>query len=821
MIKKSTNIALILGEKKVDYNNLLIFIDQYASLFKKIKGQRIAIFSENRLEWVYAFYGCWKNDAIPVTIDFLSKPDEVAYILKDCKPGYIFTSSNNQETLEKAIELSNIETETIVFEEIKNDFSEFEAQDFPEKEKNDTACIIYSSGTTGNPKGVMLTFENLLTNVKAVSEAVPIFNKNETMLVMLPLHHILPLLGCIVAPLYVGGKVAFTPSLDSEDIVKTFNDNKVTLLISVPRFYSLLYKGIKGKIDQNKIAKLLFKIAEKVNSLSFSRKVFKTIHQKFGGHVKYMISGGAAIDRSVEKGFFTLGFEVLSGYGMTETAPMITFPRPGKVRLGAVGQSLGTNEIKIASDGEILNRGPNVMKGYYNLPDKTDDTVINGWLHTGDVGYIDDDGYLFITGRKKEIIVLPNGKNINPVNIEFDLLKMSNCINEIGVFMHEDILQMVCSPDERNVAEQGIEDFKQYIQDEVITKYNNSVAPYKQIKKITVVHEELPKTRLDKLKRFKLKDLVPGINEKEEAKENIEPTFQEYSVIRDFMGQQMEKKIFPGDHLEFDLGMDSLDKVSLQTFLKKTFDVDIQEFHLKEYPTVQKLSEFIKSKSQQIKTEAVNLSDVFKEKVNVKLPKSWATHVIMRNVLRFFIKLYFNITVKNTEKIPDAPYIMAPNHQSFMDGLLVVMALSTKQLRETYFFAKAKHVKNRFVRFLAKTSNVIVVDINDDLKGSLQKLAAVIRKEKNVIIFPEGTRSYDGELNDFKKTFAILSKELNVPVLPVAIDGAFKALPRGNHFPKKGTEIEISYLDIVSPENKEIEEIREEVKNKIENQLKK
>jgi len=788
-------------------------------LFKKEKGQRIAIFSENRLEWVYALYACWKNDAIPVTIDFLSKPDEVAYILKDSGPNYVFTSANNLQTLQKSIDLVDKKPEIIVFEEIKNDFEEIEATDFPEMDKNKTACIIYSSGTTGNPKGVMLSFENLLINIKAVSQDVPIYSKEETVLVMLPLHHILPLLGCVICPLNVGMTAAFTPSLDSEDIVKTLNDNKVSMIISVPRFYSVLYKGIKAKVDQKKVAKLLFKFAAKVNSLGFSRKIFKTIHQKFGGHVKYMVSGGAALDRSVEKGFFTLGFEVLSGYGMTETAPMITFPRPGKVRFGAVGQSLGSNEIKIAADGEILNRGPNVMQGYYNLPDKTDETIINGWLHTGDVGYIDDEGYLFITGRKKEIIVLPNGKNINPVNLEFDILKLSDCINEIGVFMHEDILQMVCSPDQRKVAERGITDFKSYIQNEVIAKFNETVAPYKQIKKITVVEEELPKTRLDKLKRFKLKDLVPGISEKEENKENTEPSFQEYSVIRDFMRQQMEKKIFPNDHLEFDLGMDSLDKVSLQTFLKKTFDVDIQEFHLKEYPTVQKLSEFIKSKSRQIRHEAVNLSDIFKEKVNVKLPKSWASHVIMRNILRFFIKLYFKVTIKDTEKIPEAPFIMAPNHQSFMDGLLVVMALNTKQLRETYFFAKAKHVKNWFVKFLAKTSNVIVVDINEDLKGSLQKLAAVIRKKKNVIIFPEGTRSYDGTLNDFKKTFAILSQELKVPVLPVAIDGAFKALPRGKHFPKAGVNINITYLNAVSPNNKAIDDIRNEVKEKIQEQL--
>ncbi len=819
MIQKSNKTALVFGEKKVDYNNLLIKIDQFSQLFNCDKEDRIAIFSENRLEWVYAFYAIWKKKGIPVPIDYLSKPDEVRYILQDCTPTFVFTSKNNLETLNKAVDKLEKKPDIIVFEKITHDFDEIEAQNFPTRDKDDSACIIYSSGTTGNPKGVILSFNNFLVNIKAVSQDVPIYNEKETMMAMLPLHHVFPLLGCVICPLYVGMTVAFTPSLESEDIIKTLNDNKVSIMLSVPRFWSVLYKGIRTKIEKKKIATWLFKLASKMNSLSFSRLLFKQIHNKFGGHVKYMISGGAALDKTVEKGFKTLGFQILSGYGMTETAPMITFPRPNNVKQGSVGQSLGSNEIKIASDGEILNRGPNVMKGYYHLPDKTAETVVNGWLHTGDIGYIDEEGYLFITGRKKEIIVLPNGKNINPVNLEFDILRMSDCFNELAVFMHEDILQMVCTQDKRKVAEKGIENFKEYVQNNIITPYNESVAPYKQIKKITVVEEELPKTRLEKLKRFKLKDLVPRISDKEKTEKNNEPGYKEYSVIRDFMREQLEKKIFPNDHLEFDLGMDSLDKVSLQTFLKKTFDVDIQENHLKKYPTVHKLSEFIKSKSQKIRHEAVNLSDIFKEKVNVKLPKSWATHVIIRNILRFFVKLYFKIQLKDVEKLPKAPYIMAPNHQSFMDGLLVVIGLNTKQLRETYFFAKAKHVKNRFVRFLARTSNVIVVDINDDLKGSLQKLAAVIRKNKNVIIFPEGTRSYDGNLNEFKKSFAILSKELNVPIVPVAINGAFKALPRGKHFPKFGVPIEIAYLDPIEPEQKDVEAIRDSVKKEIDKQL--
>ena len=820
MIKKSYETALVFGERKIDYNSLLVNIEAYSRLISGDQDTRIAIYSENRFEWIFAFFGIWKIGAVPVTVDFLSKPNEVAFILKDCTPKYVFTSKDNLEKLKTAIDQIEHTPEIIVFDDVDNDLNDIEAVDLPDYPDENDACIIYSSGTTGNPKGVVLSHKNIRVNIKAVSVDVPIMNKDSVVLAMLPFHHILPLIGYILCPLQSGSKVAITPSLDSADIIKTLNDNAVTILISVPRFYTMLFKGIKAKIDQKFLARTLFKVAEKLQSRKFSKLIFKSVHEKFGGHVELLVTGGAAIDRSVEKGFLTLGFEIVSGYGMTETAPLITFPRPGSGRLGSVGQALGSNEVKIAADGEIINRGPNVMKGYFNLPDKTAETVINGWMHTGDLGYIDDDGYLFVTGRKKEIIVLPNGKNINPVNVEFEIQKMTNCINEIGVFMHEDILQMVCSPDEKHVQEAGITDFKTFIQNEIVTNYNENVAPYKQIKKITVVNEELPKTRLDKLKRFKLKDFVPGISDKEKASNIPEPKSKEYSLIRDFMGQLMEKKIYPDDHIEFDLGMDSLDKVSLQTFIKKTFDVDINEIHLKENSTVHKLSDFIKNNSKKIQKEAGNLTDVFKEKVHVNLPKSGAGHVILRNIGKFFMRFLFYIEINDIQKLPKVPHILAPNHQSFFDGLFVVADLTREQLRNTFFFGKAKHIRNRFVKFVAKTSNVIIVDINSDLKGSLQQLATAIREGKNVIIFPEGTRSYDGKLEDFKKTFAILSKEMNVPVVPVAIDGAFKALPRGKHFPKFGTRVKVTYLDPVFPNGKEAEEIRDEVKLKIQEKLK-
>jgi len=217
---------------------------------------------------------------------------------------------------------------------------------------------------------------------------------------LLPLHHILPLAGSVVAPLYSRGTAVFTPSLQSEDVVETLQKHKINIIVAVPRFYSMIRKSIREKIDSNKVASLLFKLAEKIDSPKFSKKLFKKVHEKFGGEIEYMVCGGAKLDENVDRDFRTLGFEVLEGYGMTECSPMITFTRPGRVRIGSPGEAFPGMEIKM-EDGEILTRGPNVMKGYYNKPEETAKALKNGWLYTGDLDYIDEEGFLFVTGRKK------------------------------------------------------------------------------------------------------------------------------------------------------------------------------------------------------------------------------------------------------------------------------------------------------------------------------------------------------------------------------------------------------------------------------------
>ena len=812
-LKNHNKTAMILKDQKIDYNQLISNVNLFSTLFKSAILSKVAIFSENRFEWVYAFYSTLMNKAIAVPIDFMSSAEDVAFILNDCKPEVIFYSNGTKEVCEKAIDQLNHKIEKINLDEIKIEESNTSAT-FPEPNPNETAVIIYTSGTTGSPKGVMLSYDNLLVNIEAVSTDVKVYTNDDRVMVLLPLHHIFPLMGTLIIPLGVGGTIVFSPSMASEDIMATLQHG-ITIIIGVPRLYNLIRKGIRDKINKSGIAKFLFKIAKKKNSLSFSRIIFGSVQRKFGGKIKYMVCGGAALDKEVAKDYLTLGFEILEGFGMTECAPMITFTRPGKVFPGSAGQPLKTNEVKVI-DGEIVNRGRNVMQGYYNRPEETSAILKDGWLYTGDLGYLDDDNRIFITGRKKEIIVLSNGKNINPEEIENKILSMSDVITEIGVFEKADMLQAVIYPDYQKVKELGIENVEEMLKWQVIDKYNQTVTPYKKVMKFSLIKEPLPRTRLLKLKRFLLLQLEMIAKEKSEA--ITEPTFQEYTLIKEFLQQQKDITVHPSDHLEIDLALDSLDKVNLAVYLESNFGVKLTETELVGFPNIVKLAENIRDKKTKLSLEAIDWSKIIKEHLDIELPKSWFTHNIMKNAAKVFLKLYFRLKGEGLENIPDGPFILAPNHQSFFDGLFVAVFLKNKLMKQTFFYAKEKHVKNKLLKFIAAKSNVIVMDLND-LKSSLQKMAEVLKRGRNVIIFPEGTRTQNGEIGDFKKTFAILSRELNVPVVPVAITGAYDAFPRGTIVPRLWKKINVKFLKPIMPENHSYDSLKEIVQTKVSEQL--
>jgi long-chain acyl-CoA synthetase len=310
---------------------------------------------------------------------------------------------------------------------------------------------------------------------------------------------------------------------------------------------------------------------------------------------------------------------------------------------------------------------------------------------------------------------------------------------------------------------------EEYFRWKIIDPLNKKVPPYKKILRFHISGVELPKTRIGKLKRY----LFPEMAGEKKKAEADEPKIKEYHAIKKFIEDETQQTVHPNDHLELDLSLDSLGRVSLSYFIETAFGVEIPESSLSDFPTVAKLAEHVHQKKTRLNFDGISWSQILKEKVKLNLPESWFTHNMFKNIIQVLLTLLMRVKAKGLENLPEHACIIAPNHQSVLDGFLVVSFFKRKFMKRTYVYAKEKHFSNPILRFLANRNNIILVDVNKDLKLSIQKLAEVLKKGKNLMIFPEGTRTLNGKLGEFKQTFAILSQELQIPVIPVAIKGLF------------------------------------------------
>lgn len=826
MIKDSREVAVISGRLQLTFPELKRRISLFARVTPSAPGERILILSENRTGWVCALYAIWTNGAIAVPVDATSTAGDVAYILGDCRPACIWTSRQKEALALEAMHLAGMEIPMLTVDPYEDMMLTDEEEARIERENYETALICYTSGTTGMPKGVMLSFENIIVNVKAVSEGVPIYTPERRTMVLLPLHHVLPLMGSVVAPLMIGGGIAICPSLSAPDIMQTLKDGRVAIMIGVPRLWQTLYRGIRKKIDERAITRALYRLCERAQNRTLSRLIFRSVRQKMGGAIDYFVSGGAALDRETALGLKTLGLDVLEGYGMTEAAPMICFTRPDDIIPGCVGKAVPQVELCLVG-GELWARGRNIMQGYYNRPEETAEILdAEGWLHTGDLATIDEAGHVFITGRKKEIIVLSNGKNVNPVEIEEKIEHYAEIVKECAVVQDGDLLKVIIVPQEQWAQGRDEQQMEQQIKHDVLQAYNRDVAPYKKLMSLMVYHGELPRTRMEKLQRFKLKGLLvrheAGIKDTPAEAQGVglvEPDFEEYRIIRQFIEDEKKCQVRPTDNLETDLAFDSLDKVALQGFIEQTFGVKLTSEQIAAFYDINAMATFVYDFKTQINVERIDWHSLLADKgADIELPHMSPTGGLFVRLFRTLCNWYLPLSIKGEENIPaSGPFILTPNHQSYMDGALVVAPLSWSNLRNTFFYAKKAHVRSLTARFLARHHNIIVMDM-DTLKDSIQMLAAALKQGKNIVIFPEGTRTHNGHVGEFKKAFAILSRELNVPVVPVAVSGAFEALPRGSSWPRRHP-VSVKYLAPIMPENEDYDELSQKVEDAIRREL--
>ena len=803
-LEKTDRLALVDFENNhINYKDLINNIKYYSEHIIPLKSESFGlIVMENRVEWIYSFFAIWDKKSAPITIDALSSPKEILYVLEDSHPEIALCSNETEKNIKEAVEnyslkdqiriinVDNNEIETEKLEKIKE--SSFELYN-PEGEE--TAVMLYTSGTTGNPKGVMLSYNNLDSEIEGIYEK-GIFDYRDQILAILPFHHILPLTATVLLMMRKQTSVVLVEKIASKEILEALEKNKVTALIGVPRVFKLFYDGIKQQIDAKFITRTIYKIMTKIKSFPLRRKIFKKVHEKFGGSLNFIVSGGAKLDPEIGEFYEVMGIYCLEGYGLTETSPVIGVNSIKERKIGTIGKKLFNVDVKVV-DEELWVKGPIVMKGYYNKPEKTAEVMTeDGWFRTGDLADIDNEGYITIRGRKNAMIVLSNGKNIDPETLENKVIAKSDyLIKEIGVFGYNDKLAAIIVPELIEFRKRGVTNTKAYIQN-VIEDYNLGVHNYEKILDYKIFEEELPKTRVGKVRRFMLPDLFE--KNQTEKKKIEEPDNETYQMLKEYIKKLKGMEPLPEENLELEMGMDSLDVVEFFAYVENSFGVKIDEEQFTKTPNLKLLSEYVEEKATKMENSEVDWKKIIAEAPAVPERNMWITK-ILRPMLDLILKLYFRLKRVNRKTIGDGPQIFVSNHQSFIDALVLGSLIPRSILYNTMFLAIDWYFKKGLMKLLVTNGNVVLVDINKNIKKSVEEIAAHVKAGRNVLIFPEGARTKDGKVAKFKKVFAIIAKELNVDIQCLGIKGAFEAYSRYMKFPRP-KRIEVAALEKFKPE---------------------
>ena len=793
------------------------------------RGHRVAIFAENSPEWCITYLGIVSLGAVAVPLDVQYGKGEVENLLRDSESRAVFTSKTFLSLLNDASR--DLEIRIILLDTPVPDSPPAE---FPAVKDDDLASLLYTSGTTGAPKGAMLTHGNLLSNADALLRP-GVVSPNDHVLAILPLHHAYPFMVCFLMPSLVGGRVTFLNSLKGPDIMRTMREEGVTILVGVPQLYLLVWKGIMARIDslsgwKRLITRAVFTIVRgirKCMGFNAGRVVFKKVHREFGVKLRFFTSGGAKLDPSVASAMEALGFTILEGYGLTETSPIATFNLPGKKRIGSAGMAIEGVEIRIDNPdasgvGDVVIRGPNVMRGYYKNPTATAEVIREGWFHSGDLGYIDADGFLFLTGRTKEVIVLSSGKNVYPEDVENHYLQ-SPYIKEVCIAGITDPLhpgsfigiKAFVFPNFEGISADGVVNITEAIRWQM-EKLSVTLSPYKRATDFGILKEPLPRTHLGKIKRFMVGEVASAALREELPLSEEEQRLMDSDagkVVREALSFITERRIFPDSHLEMDLGIDSLGRVELMVAIEKGLGVTIPPSFLSELATVRDVILALRGYTNtegRIETieRPVSWSEVLGQSLpednRIRLKRGVISETILYlvlSVIYLVARVFLRLEVRGRENIPaEGACIIAGNHASYLDGFIVGAALR-ERLAKLYAIGFRGYFQGRVTSRLARWGHIITIDANSGLSESLQVSARALKEGMALIVFPEGGRSVDGRIMPFKKGVGILAKELEVPLLPTYIRGSVDVLPRGAWLPRPGKKVRIIFGKPLTPGN--------------------
>jgi len=809
-------------------------------------GARLAILADNHPRWVAAYLGIIASGCAAVPLDTALHDDQVTKLLKDSGTSAVFCDWRHAAVARPAATELKLGLVLMDPDRATGDVAEqtwlanlpsiFERgpgnfQPAPAK-SDDLASLLYTSGTTADPKGVMLTHANFLGEVEAVFNWVDL-GPTDALLGVLPLFHVLAQMANLLLPLVKGSRVVYLETLNTTELLRALNERNITAFAVVPQFYYLIHERIHQEIaKRGAITQKIFSAMVAMNrtlrkvGINAGPILFRKVHDTMGPKMRYLATGGSRFDPEIMRDFHDLGIDILQALGLTETTAAIFVNSPHDNVIGSVGKAMKGVEGKIVDPqpqeegpavGEVAVRGAVVMKGYWNRPDATAAVMRDGWFLTGDLGYFDADNNLFLTGRKKEVIVLSNGKNVYPEEIEAHYLK-SPFIKELAVMGLEgasgERLHAVVVPNFDALRQKKIVNAKEAVRFD-IESLSQQIASTKRIGSYEIWQDDLPRTTTRKIKRFEVEKRVKANQARKLADDSDLPaekplTAEEsewlerpevqrgLKVVRD-AARTAPSNLRPTHNLELDLGLDSMTRVELLSRIEEELGGDVEESQLAEIYTVRDLLDAVLESAASgaggpgtrpafAGWKAILAEDPDPDAVISLVrpqPVSAAFWYMVSRLIQVISLDRFHLRVEGIENLPaSGAYIISSNHQSYIDPLILAGVLPPSVFEKVFAVGTSEIFGEGWMLWLARTLRVVVVDPDANLIPAMRAGAFGLRQGRPLILYPEGERSIDGTPRIFKKGAAILSIHMQVPIVPVAIDGFYDAWPRNKSFQK-------------------------------------
>lgn len=825
-------------------------------------SEPVVLYAPSSPQWISACLAVLLTGAVVVPIDAQMSGEELRHVLKDSGAHWAFTTKNLAQRLDAVGPEHGLRHILLDAEEGEErswqSYLACTRPELPIMAPDDLATLFYTSGTTGPPKGVPLTHRNLAANLQALL-AQNLAHGDDRLLLPLPLHHVYPFTIGMLAPLALGAAVILPHALTGPQLQRALRDGRATIIVGVPRLYEALYSAIETQLRQRGRAVLaLFRgllvaavILRRRLGLDLGTRLFGPLRARSAPHVRLVVSGGSALDPELAWKLEGLGWRVATGYGLTETSPILAVNLPSEARFDSAGRALPGVGIRISepqpgtAHGEVLVRGPNVFAGYHNLPQKTREAFDDGWFRTGDLGYLDDDGYLHLVGRASEMIVLPGSENVNPEVVE-ETLQQGKHIREAGVLEHNGRLVAVIVPEPgaaREDAGQGTDD--QLIRHD-IAQQSRQMPSHRRIADYVISYDPLMRTRLGKIRRHKLKERYEQLKRTGGRQvqapgpvpiERLAPEDQQLlqdpatrKVWNWLAARFRDVHLTPDTSPQLDLGVDSMEWLNLTLEVRDHTGVNLEDEAIGRIGTVRDLLREVVEAGrtgaagadpvEQLRDPERLLDERQKRWLEPPGPLARAVGSLLLWLDRALLQGAFRLKVEGREHLPpEGPFVLAPNHTSMLDPLALGAALDKNRLWRTYWGGWFGIMfRNPLMRAASRVARVVPIDPHHGMLANLAFGVAALQRGYNLVWFPEGERSPSGQLQPFRPGIGLLLRAQPVPVVPVWIAGTYEVLPRGARWPRL-RPITVTFGEPVDPRDLEAQGQGEEPHTRIANGL--